>query len=189
MDGVLIYYSQERSGLVRHTGLGLLHIFCGQGVGKTSRAVGLAIRAAGHGLMVDFVQFMKSGHSGEVAIFRKIPEIRYRCPGEHPFIMSKGPQFIHYEHAEKALAYSLEAPKRGTQLLICDEILDTLLFKLLGEDRLIEVVDSCRGKIELILTGREAPANLIRFADYVTELVQIKHPYYSGARAREGIEY
>jgi cob(I)alamin adenosyltransferase len=139
--------------------------------------------------MVDFVQFMKSGHSGEVSIFNRIPQIRYRCPGEHPFIMSKGPQPVHYEHAEKALAYALEAPERGTQLLICDEILDTVLFRLLDADRLMQVMECCKGRIELVMTGRDAPPDLIRSADYVTELVQVKHPYYSGARAREGIEY
>ena len=86
-----IYYTQERSGFVEDKGLGLIHICFGQGVGKTIRADGLAIRAARAGLQVDFVQFMKSGNSGEVAILNGIGGIRYWCPGEHPFIMPRGP--------------------------------------------------------------------------------------------------
>jgi cob(I)alamin adenosyltransferase len=185
----IIYYTQRRTGFMGEKGLGLIHIYYGQGVGKTSRAVGMAIRAAGEGLQVDFVQFMKSGKSGEVAIFEKIHNIRYRCPGEHPFVMSRGPDAVHYKHAEKALRYALEAVERATDLLICDEMLDTVIFKLLQEEQLLELMERCRNKVELVLTGRDASQQVIKSADYATELVQIKHAYYSGARARKGIEY
>lgn len=175
--------------MIRDKGLGLIHICCGSGVGKTSRAVGLAIRAAGAGLHVDFVQFLKSGNSGETAIFKEIPNIDYRCPGEHPFIISQGPDAVHYEHAEKALKYALEAIERGTNLLICDEMLDTLLFNLLEKEQIIELMETCKNKVELVMTGRDASPEFIEAADYVTEFVQKKHPYYKGARARKGIEY
>lgn len=175
--------------MIRDESLGLIHICYGSGVGKTSRAVGLAIRAAGAGLHVDFVQFMKSGNSGEVAIFERIPNICYRCPGKHPFIISKGPGAVHYEHAEKALKYALEAVEGGTDLLICDEMLDTLLFNLLERDKILDLVERCKNKVELVMTGRDAPPDLIEAADYATEFVQKKHPYYKGARARKGIEY
>jgi cob(I)alamin adenosyltransferase len=152
--------------------LGLIHIYYGLGVGKTTRTVGLALRAAGCGILVDFVQFLKPGTSPEVAILKKIPNIRFWCPGKHPFIMSKGTQPVHFK-----------------QLLICDEILDTILFGLLEKERLLDLMERCKGKVELMMTGRTAPTELIEKADYVTELVQIKHPYYSGAKARRGIEY
>ncbi|MGD9182053.1 MAG: cob(I)yrinic acid a,c-diamide adenosyltransferase, partial [Desulfobacterales bacterium] len=71
----LIYYTQKRSGLIEDKGLGLIHIYYGKGVGKTTRAIGLSVRAAGDNRQVDFVQFMKSGTSSEVAIFKKIPNI------------------------------------------------------------------------------------------------------------------
>jgi cob(I)alamin adenosyltransferase len=74
-------------------------------------------------------------------------------------------------------------------LLICDEILDTVLFGLLEKERLLDLMEKCKGKVELMMTGRTAPTELIEKADYVTELVQIKHPYYSGAKARKGIEF
>ena len=190
MFGVrIIFYPQERSGYIRDKGLGLIHIYFGQGVGKTTRAVGLAIRAAGDNLQVDVVQFMKSGTSAEVEIFKKIPNIRYWCPGKHPFIMSRGPRPIHYEHAAKALSFAFEAIERGTNLVICDEILDTIIFNLLKKEQILELIETCKNKVELVMTGINAPAEIMDTADYATELVQVKHPYYSGARARKGIEY
>jgi cob(I)alamin adenosyltransferase len=149
----------------------------------------LAVRAAGNNLQVDFVQFMKSGNSGEVAVIERIPNIRYWCPGRHPFILSRGPEAVHYEHAEKALKYALEAVERNTHLLVCDEILDTIIFKLLQKGQILDLMEKCSKKVELVMTGRDAPQEFMESADYVTEFVQIKHPYYKGARAREGFEY
>ena len=149
----------------------------------------MGIRAAGTGLKVDFVQFMKSGKSGEVAILEKIPNIHYCCPGEHPFILSHGPEPLHFDHAEKALGYAFEAIGRGTHLLICDEILDTLIFELLQKKRLLKLIEECKKKVELVMTGMSAPMEFIELADYATEFIQIKHAYYIGAKARKGIEY
>jgi len=186
---IAIYYTEERSGLIKSIGLGLIHIYYGQGVGKTTRAVGLAIRAAGVGLRVNFIQFMKSGDSSEILVFANIPNIRYQCPGRHPFILSKGPEPVHYQHAAEALRYAHEAIDDGTQVLICDEILNTLIFNLLKEEQVKDLVYRCKEKIELVMTGANAPQSLIELADYATEYRQVKHPYYKGARARRGIEY
>ncbi len=133
---------------------------------------------------------MKSGASGEVAILKQIPNIRYQCPGKHPFIMSGGPQAVHYEHAEKAFDYALAAIADDSQLIVCDEMLDTVIFEIFNHAKLLELIAKCkRNNIELVMTGRFASPELIREADYITEFVQIKHPYYSGAKSREGIEY
>ena len=185
----VIYYTKERSGLIKDIGLGLIHIYYGQGVGKTTRAIGLAIRAAGVGFKVNFIQFMKSGNSGEIIIFANIPNIRYQCPGRHPFILSRGPDEVHYKHASEAFGYVLKAVEEGSQLLICDEILNTLVFGLLKEEQVRDLIEKCRGTIELVMTGVNAPVELIELADYVTEYKQIKHPYYAGAKARRGIEF
>ena len=147
------------------------------------------MRAAGNDRQVDFVQFMKSGTSSEVAIFAKIPNIHYWCPGKHPFVMSHGPEKIHYEHAAKALQFAFEAIDRGTHLVVCDEILSTVIFDLLKKDQVLELVERCRNKVELVMTGINAPSEIVAMADYVTELAQVKHPYYKGTRARKGIEY
>lgn len=132
---------------------------------------------------------MKSGNSGEVAIFDKLADIRYWCPGKHPFIMSQGPDPVHYKHAAKALDYAFAAVEKGTHLLICDEILDTVIFGVLEKDQILLLMERCKNKVELVMTGRDATQEFVRNADYVTELVQIKHAYYAGARARKGIEY
>ncbi len=185
-----IFYTKTRSGLIKDGSLGFIHLYYGQGVGKTTRTVGLAIRAAGKNLQVTFIQFMKSGESGEVAILKQIPNIHYRCPGKHPFIMSGGPHAVHYEHANQASDYALDAVANGSQLIICDEMLDTVIFKILEQDKLLELIAKCKtDSIELVMTGRFASPELVREANYVTEFVQIKHPYYSGAKSREGIEY
>ncbi len=176
--------------MVAENRLGLVHIYYGSGVGKTTRAVGLATRAAGEGLAVDFVQFMKPGVSGEVAIFNQIKNIRYFCPGKHPFIMSAGPRDDHFRHADEALSRAEDVAERGGDLLICDEILDTLIFDLLQKQRIVALMTHCKAKrIECVLTGRWAPPELIEIADYVTEMKQKRHPYYRGFRARRGIEY
>jgi cob(I)alamin adenosyltransferase len=183
------FYPRERRGDVKPEKYGLIHVYFGEGVGKTTRAIGLAVRAAGEGLRVGVVQFMKSGKSGEVQLIRGLDNIVYYCPGRHPFILSKGPQSVHFNHARKGYEKAMEFQSQGVEILICDEILNTLLFKLLSLEQILHLMDLCKDKTELIMTGRNAPAEIIHRADYVTEFVQIKHPYYEGQRARRGIEY
>jgi cob(I)alamin adenosyltransferase len=183
------HYPVIRSGFLKDGGFGLIHVYYGQGVGKTTRAVGLAVRAAGEGLEVHFVQFMKSGKSGETLIFSRIPNIHYWCPGDHPFILSSGPQAEHFEHAARALEHAFSVADKEVQLLICDEILDTLIFDTLQKERILELIEKCKGKVELVMTGRYVPSEILEQADYATEFVQIKHPYYKGSVARKGIEY
>jgi len=175
--------------LIEEGGPGLIHLYYGQGVRKSSGVIGMAVRAAGNNLQVDFVQFMKSGDSGEVTILKEILNIRYWCPGHHPFIMSQGPETVHFEHAEKALKYALAAIEKGTDLLVCDEMLDTIIFEILQKEQVLDLMKRCRKKTELVMTGRYASKEFIESADYVTEFVQLKHPYYRGARARKGFEY
>jgi len=182
-------YRQERSGFIRDEGLGLIHVCHGPGVGKTTRSIGLAVRAAGAGLKVVYVQFLKSGQSSETVIFASIPNLEYKCPGKHPFILSKGPREAHYQHAEKALGYAREASGAGVDLLVCDELLSTIFFKVLAEEQILDLMESCRGRVELVLTGMKAPRRIIDAADYVTKFVQEKHPYYQGHIARKGIEF
>jgi len=74
-------------------------------------------------------------------------------------------------------------------LLLCDEILDTLIFGLLKEEQVRDLIEKCKGTIELVMTGADASWSLIEMADYVTEYKQIKHAYYAGAKARRGIEF
>lgn len=184
-----IYYPQERQGLVQRPGLGLIHVCYGQGVGKSTRSIGLAVRAAAAGFRVFFVQFMKSGDSAEVKLLSRLDNLVYRCPGKHPFILSKGPQAVHYEHAEEALWYAKRALKEGAEVIICDEMLSALVFEVISLPAVLELIERCRGRAELVLTGIDAAPEIIAAADYATEFVQIKHPYYQGHLARKGIEF
>ncbi|MBU0517196.1 MAG: cob(I)yrinic acid a,c-diamide adenosyltransferase, partial [Proteobacteria bacterium] len=174
------YDDKKGSGRVQDQDLGLIHVCHGQGVGKTTRSIGLSIRAAGAGLEVTFVQFLKSGDSSETEVFARIPNIHYRCPGPHPFIMSQGPEPLHFQHAETALGYALEAAAGPGQVLVCDEILTTPLFGVLEVGRILDLMDRCRGRVELVMTGVEAPPEVVAKADYVTRFVQEKHPFYDG---------
>ena len=183
------YYAETRQGFIKNEGMGLIHVCYGTGVGKTTRSIGLAIRAAGAGLQVAYVQFMKSGTSSEVNIFRQIPNISFICPGKHPFILSQGPQSIHFEHAESGLWFAKQAAKRRVDLLICDELLGTVVFKVLSVEHILELMDMCRRKVELLMTGVEAAPEILEATDYATHFVQEKHPYYQGHIARRGIEY
>jgi cob(I)alamin adenosyltransferase len=103
--------------------------------------------------------------------------------------MSHGPEAVHRKHADRALSFAMGATGRGTQVLICDEILDTIIFDILTKDQILDLMKRCKGKVELVLTGRYAPWEIMGMADYVTEFVQIKHAYYEGSKARKGIEY
>ena len=147
------------------------------------------MRAAGCNYQVDYIQFMKSGTSSEVAIFEQISNFRFWSAGKHPYIMTRGPLPEHYDHAAKALGFAYEAIEKGTHLLVCDEILDALIFEVLEKEQVLGLMKTCRNRVELVMTGINAPAEIVESADYVTELVQDKHPYYSGTRARKGIEY
>ena len=182
-------YQGKGDGPAAAEGPGLVHVCYGQGVGKTSRVVGLAVRAAGAGLSVAFIQFMKSGGTSEAKVFAKVDNIRYFCPGPHPFIRPDGPTGLHFEHAAQALEHAWAEVEAGVDLLVCDEILNTLLFGLLKEEQVLDLIAACRGRLELALTGADAPQAVIDAADYVTEFKMVKHPYNSGTPARLGVEF
>jgi cob(I)alamin adenosyltransferase len=96
---------------------------------------------------------------------------------------------VHFRHAAAALQFARESSSGDFQVLICDEILNILISNLLVKDQLLNLIDRCRNRVELIFTGRSSPAAILDQADYVTEMIQVKHPYYRGGRARKGIEY
>ena len=172
------------------TGPGLVHAVYGQGVGKTSRCVGLAVRAAGAGLKVAWVQFMKEGGSSEIKAFGSLEGISFLCPdSKHPWVTQQGAEAVHFQHAEAALALAHKALEEGAQVIVCDEILNTLYFQVLKFEAVVNLIEACRGKCELVMSGSAASPELLELVDYATELVQVKHPYYKGQIARLGIEF
>jgi len=169
--------------------LGLVHIYTGNGKGKTTAAFGLAVRMLGRGGKVLIIQFMKAPKAyGEQV---KIEE----CGA---VIESFGlPKFVHgepteedIEAAKKALQRAKEAVSSGEwDLVILDEVCVALSFGMLSVEEVKELIKTKAQHTELVLTGRYCPEELFELADYVTEMREIKHPYQRGVMARKGVEY
>ncbi|ASJ10583.1 cob(I)yrinic acid a,c-diamide adenosyltransferase [Thermococcus sp. P6] len=169
--------------------LGMVHVYTGNGKGKTTAAFGLAVRMLGSGGRVIILQFMKAGDVyGEQ---KKIAE----CGA---LIESFGlPKFVHgkpepedIEAARRALKRSREVVSSGEwDLVILDEICVALGFGMLEVDEVIELIEKKAPHTELVLTGRYCPEELFEYADYVTEMREVKHPYARGILARRGVEF
>jgi len=172
---------------------GLIHIYTGEGKGKTTASIGLAVRAVGHGLKVLFVQFFKedAASSGEKDVLRSlgIELIRSNC--RHPVFTkdktdsSKVKELIGGTYVEA----KRKASAGGIDLLVLDEIMSAVNGGWIDEKDLIDFLGEKPALLEVVLTGRDAPPELVRIADYVTEMLKIKHPFDNGVNARKGIEY
>jgi cob(I)alamin adenosyltransferase len=170
---------------------GLVQVYTGNGKGKTSAAFGLALRAVGRGLKVYIVQFIKGGFDyGELYIADKLPGLTLKAYGRGRFISEKTPDKVDVELAKEALKKAQEVVNNGdVDVLILDEINVALSLKLINIDEVLELIRKKPEQMELVLTGRKAPVEIVHAADLVTEMIEIKHPYNSGFKARKGIEY
>lgn len=180
---------------------GLIHIYTGDGKGKTSAALGLAMRAAGSGKKVFFVQFFKedAAPSGEKAflggIKSTIEMLRSNC--RHPiFTRSKtdAESVTDLQKVQSSVSGTFAEVKRrvaegAVDLLVLDEVMAAVNGGWLNVKELLDFLETRPAHIEVVLTGRNAPMELVKAADYVTEMLKIKHPFDNGVGAREGIEY
>ncbi len=169
---------------------GLVQIYTGDGKGKTTAAIGLAIRAAGRDLNIFIGQFMKTPDYGEhKALERFSDQISMEQYGTKGFHMDEGPTEKEKEKAEEGLEKIREAMlSQDYDIVIADEICVAYHFDLLKLEDLINLIEDRPENVELVLTGRKAPEKLIEKADLVTEMKEIKHPYQEGIEARKGIE-
>lgn len=169
--------------------MGFLHIYCGDGKGKTTAALGLALRAAGAGMNVCFVQFMKGGETAELNALRLIPNISVkRCDKEYGFLNS----MTESEKAEIAACHNelLEyAFGGGFDLVILDEFNCAYEFGLVERSLAERLILNGKSESEVVLTGREPDEIFVRAADYISEVRSIRHPYEKGITARKGIEF
>ncbi len=170
---------------------GLVQIFTGNGKGKTTAALGTILRAAGHGLRIFIVFFMKGDYSyGEFETLLKLPNVEVLKSGFREFTDPLNVKPEEKEQAEKALAAARQAVNSGHHdLVVLDEINVALEYKLIELDDVIKLIEEKPPHVELILTGRYANDRMLEMADLVTEMVNVKHPFEKGIKARKGIEY
>ena len=172
---------------------GLIHIYCGDGKGKTSAATGLAVRAAGCGKQVLFARFLKNEESGELEILDRIPEIHVihleRSYGFYRTLTEE-------EQAEVRQMYEAlwqdivqKAETDVYDVLVMDEFMAAYNYGLIDHDAAFAFLREKPERLEVVLTGRDPDEALVELADYVSEIRKVKHPFDRGIRARRGIEY
>ena len=191
---------------------GLVQVYTGNGKGKTTCSLGLGLRAAGHGFQVEVIQYMKgSSYTGELFSTERLPNFNIKqfgkgCPydsGIRQGLMDcqgcgecfyKGSdekdKKIHQNFVKWAYEYTVDLLKENNKdVVILDEINNALRYELLTVEEVLELIELKGEKIELILTGRGMPEEIIKRADLVTEMKEVKHPYQQGIKSRRGIEY
>lgn len=170
---------------------GYIQVYTGNGKGKTTAALGLALRAAGHGYKVYFGQFLKGQMYGELLSVKQLsPLIILEQFGRKGFIhVTQNPDEEDIKRAKRGLKKCLNAMlSHKYRVIVLDEINVAVYFKLIQEKEVLEFLDQKPDEVEVILTGRYAPASFIKRADLVTEMREKKHYYKKGVKAREGIE-
>ena len=168
--------------------MGLVHIYCGDGKGKTSAAIGLAVRAAGSGRRVVIARFLKTDNSGEVEILKRLPEVTLiPCRKNFGFVRSMDEE-TKKEGADYNRNLFLEAAElaKTADLVVFDEIMAAVNYGMVLEK---DILDFLENRLEIVLTGRNPSESLLGAADYVSEICKRKHPFDKGIMARRGVEY
>lgn len=172
---------------------GLIHCYTGDGKGKTTAAVGLALRAVGSGKKVLFSQFLKDGSSSELAVMRKLPGVLCRNmdkpQGFYWTLNEEQKQLLQTETRKYFAAVREEAEREAVDLLVLDEFTAAYRLELIDRQEAVTYLRCKPESLELVLTGRDAPEEITALCDYVTECRKQKHPYDRGIPARRGIEY
>ena len=176
--------------------MGLVHIYCGDGKGKTSAAIGLAVRAAGSGRRVVIARFLKTDNSGEVEILKRLPEVTLiPCRKNFGFVRSMDEE-TKKECADYNRNLFLEAAElaKTADLVVFDEIMAAVNYGMVPEKDILVFLENRPKKgepdgMEIVLTGRNPSESLLGAADYVSEICKRKHPFDKGIMARRGVEY
>lgn len=175
--------------MTNHLPHGYVQVYTGDGKGKTTAALGLALRAAGHGLRTYVGQFMKGQPYGELDALRDHPLITIEQYGDVRCIRREEVTPAHVEQARRGLERARQVLLSGQyDIVVLDEVNVTIWFGLLTVEEVLALIDQHPPHVELILTGRRAPQELIERADLVTEMREVKHYYQQGVEARKGIE-
>lgn len=167
---------------------GLVHVYTGDGKGKTTAAFGLAVRCASYGKKVIVYQFLKATPTGELCACEKlgIKVVRSAVTDKFWFAMSEEEKQQTKTQAKETLSYIYDEP---CCLLILDEVLCLADLGIISVQELIDIVKNKPKSTELVLTGRGMPAEIAELSDYISEIKCIKHPFEKNIDAREGIEF
>ena len=155
---------------------GLIHLYCGDGKGKTTAAVGLTVRCAGRGNKVVFAQFLKDGTSGECRVLAKLPDVT---------VMAANPDAL-TRTFDAATGFAV---REHARLLVLDEVCAAISCGFLDEKTVVKFLETKPETLEVVLTGRGPSEALQAHADYITEMKMQRHPFEKGIAAREGIEF
>ena len=179
----------DPNSLSQNNPIGYVHVYTGNGKGKTTAALGLCLRAVGAGYRVYIAQFMKAGDYSELRALQRLgDQVTLEQFGSGRFVRGT-PSEEDRQKARKGLQSALTALKGGGyQMVILDECLVALNQGLLSMDELQSILDLRPPAVELILTGRHAPSHVTAQADLVTEMQEVKHYFHQGIMARDGIE-
>ncbi|MDP8226606.1 MAG: cob(I)yrinic acid a,c-diamide adenosyltransferase [Candidatus Celaenobacter polaris] len=169
----------------------MLHIYTGNGKGKTTASLGLATRFLGHNKKVCVIQFMKKNiEYGEITFFKTVPNIDIIQFGTPDFVDKKQPKQIDLNEAVKGFQKAKEVIlSKKYDLVILDELNVALDFELISLDEVLPFIKEHKDDFEIVITGRYAPEELLKIADLITEMKEIKHYYQKDFSAREGTEY
>lgn len=169
---------------------GLVQVYTGHGKGKTTAALGLGMRAVGHGYKVYMIQFLKPAQSyGEYKAAKKLKKFKIKSYGIKEFA-TPNTEEKYKELSKEALENATEVVKSEKyDMIILDEINFATIAGYVKLEDVLNIIEQKPKKVELILTGRDAPKEIIEKADLVTVMQEIKHPYKKGIKARAGIEY
>jgi cob(I)alamin adenosyltransferase len=180
----------RKSVLERHR-KGLVQIYTGNGKGKTTAAFGQALRALGQGYRVCVVQFMKGRKYGEfLAAEKYLPNLTIHLSGLDSFVMRENPAPLDIELARQGLDLARRVIASGDyDMIILDELNVAADFKLIPLEEVLALIEGKPTGLDLILTGRYAPEEVIALADTVSEIQEIRHHYAAGIKDRAGIEY
>lgn len=179
---------------MNHIKEGFIEIYTGDGKGKTTAALGLGMRAAGNKMTVYMVQFLKGGETGELTSIKKLePYFKvFRFEKKRDFFWNLNNEEKEELRSEirKAYDFCMDVLKnQKCDILIMDEIMGVLGNKLLSEEDILKLMELKPKNVELVLTGRNVPLNIVNKADLVTEMKLVKHYFEKGVAARKGIEY
>lgn len=169
---------------------GYLQVYTGNGKGKTTAAIGLGVRAAGAGLRVIMVQFMKGRRYSELDALRNIPNFEVHQHGRDEFVSKEHPEQIDIDLAREGLSHAERAIMSSKyDLVILDELNVALDFGLVPISEVENILRTRPRHVEVVITGRYAPKEVLEMADLVTEMKAMLHFYNNGVKARKGIEY